>query len=137
MRALTYLWVAPTTLCGALLAPLALLSGGGVQVRRGVLEVYGGLVGWLLRNAVLLRGGATAMTLGHVVLGASRAALDRARDHEHVHVEQCERWGPLFIPAYLAASLWMLLSGRHPYWDNPFEREAYAEDGPVLPGGRR
>ena len=40
---------------------------------------------------------------------------------------QCERWGPLFIPAYLLASLWILFNprGRNPYFDNPFEREAY------------
>lgn len=123
-----YLWVLPTTLLGAWLAPLALLSGGGIRFVRGTLEVYGGVVAWLLRNAVFLRGGASAMTLGHVILGVNRETLDRTRSHEHIHVAQCERWGPLFIPAYLAASAWMLLSGRHPYWDNPFEREAYARD---------
>jgi hypothetical protein len=30
------------------------------------------------------------------------------------------------IPASLAAGLWMLLGGRHPYLENPFEREARA-----------
>ena len=34
-------------------------------------------------------------------------------------------WGPLFVPAYFAASLWQWSRGKHPYWDNPFEREAY------------
>jgi hypothetical protein len=65
------------------------------------------------------------MTLGHSILGQSAAALDIARDHEHVHVRQCERWGPLFPFAYLGISLWLWLIGRDAYRDNPFEVEAY------------
>ena len=45
------------------------------------------------------------MTLGHVVLGRSAAALAETRAHERVHVTQCERWGPFFLPAYAASSL--------------------------------
>ena len=63
------------------------------------------------------------MTLGHVVLGRDAAILDHAREHERVHVRQCERWGLLFIPAYLLASAWQALGGREAYRDNPFERE--------------
>jgi hypothetical protein len=78
-------------------------------------------------------GGVAALTLGHVVLGMSRAALAHTRAHERVHVAQVERWGPFFLPAYALASLWALLRGRNPYRDNPFEREAFAvaepEDG--------
>lgn len=92
---------------------------------RGVLEASGGIVGVLLRYCTILPGGASAMTLGHVVLGVNRAALKRSRRHERIHVRQCERWGPLFLPAYLLASLWVLLCGRRPYLDNPFEREAF------------
>lgn len=66
------------------------------------------------------------MTLGHVVLGCNAQTLQITRRHERVHVAQCERWGPLFIPAYLFASLLALLRGRHPYRDNHFEREASA-----------
>jgi hypothetical protein len=65
------------------------------------------------------------MTLGHTVLGRTPADLACTREHELVHVAQYERWGPLFIPAYLGASAWLWLRGRHPYWDNPFEKEAY------------
>lgn len=46
-----------------------------------------------------------------------------------VHVRQYERWGPLMGPAYLLASLYMHLTGRRAYRDNPFEREAYDLDG--------
>ncbi|QOJ14072.1 MAG: hypothetical protein HRU75_05240 [Planctomycetia bacterium] len=127
MRWLAYLWASPTTLLGALMIPVALLSGGRVRAVLGIIEVYGGAVALFLRHVVPLRGGATAMTLGHVVLGLNREALDRTRAHELVHVRQCERWGPLFIPAYLLAGAWALLRGRDPYRDNPFEREAFAK----------
>src|SRR5690606_24301793 len=69
--------------------------------------------------------GAAAVTLGHVILGQDECCLDHSRDHEHVHVRQYERWGPLFLPAYFAASLWMWSWGFQAYLDNPFEREAF------------
>ena len=69
------------------------------------------------------------MTLGHCVLGRTRADLVRSRRHELVHVAQYERWGPLFVPAYLLCSAWLWLRGRDPYLDNPFEVEAYAARG--------
>ena len=125
MRAFRYLWALPTTALGLLLVPLAIVTGGGLQIVEGVLEVHGGAVRWLLRHATAIKGGASAMTLGHVVLGLDRRALQKSRTHERIHVRQCERWGPLFIPAYLLAGLWQLLRGRSPYSDNPFEREAY------------
>ena len=37
------------------------------------------------------------------------------RAHERVHVRQCETWGPLFVPAYLTASLWAVWRGRNFY----------------------
>jgi hypothetical protein len=46
-----------------------------------------------------------------------------------VHVRQYEHWGPLFVPAYLAASLWALLRGRDPYYHNWFEMEARLSAG--------
>lgn len=125
-RAIVYLWVLPTSLPGLLFLPLVLLSRkGGAQVVDGVLELHGGPVEFVLRRCTLLRGGASAMTLGHVVLGRDRQLLDLTRAHERIHVRQCERWGPLFIPVYLLASLLVLLRGGRPYEDNPFEREAY------------
>jgi hypothetical protein len=127
MRLLRYLWAAPTTAIGLLFVPLALLSGGRAQVVDGVLEVYGGLCHFFLRRCTLLRGGASALTLGHVVLGRDRTCLHVTRRHERVHVRQAERWGPLFLPAYLVASLVAWLRGGSPYRDNVFEREAYGD----------
>ena len=71
------------------------------------------------------------MTLGHVVLGTTPTALALTRAHERVHVSQCERWGPLFLPAYAMASLWALLRNADPYRDNRFEREAFAVANPA------
>lgn len=124
-RLVVYLWVLPTTAVGLIFVPLALVSGGGVQVVAGVVEVYGGLAAGFLKHLAF---GASAMTLGHVVLGRDRDALEWSRSHERVHVRQCERWGPLFIPAYLGASLVVWMRGGRPYWDNPFEREAYGKE---------
>ena len=126
-RVVTYLWSFPTTALGILALMLA-STRSRVQTRivDGVLEIHGGWITLFLRHGTLLAGGASAMTLGHVVLGQSSRLLEQTRRHERVHVRQCERWGPLFIPAYLGASAIAWLRGARPYLDNPFEREAYA-----------
>jgi hypothetical protein len=132
-----YVWALPTTSLGLVFLTVGAAYGRiGTQVVDGVLEVHGGLIEIFLRKGTLLPGGASAMTLGHVVLGRDRASLCRTRAHERVHVRQCERWGPLFIPAYLLASLLMHLNGSDAYLDNPFEREAF-ETVPSLPAKKR
>jgi hypothetical protein len=122
---LAILWASPGTLLGIGLGVIGLATGGRVQRVGRVLEFHGGWLAWFLAKAPVI-GGASAMTLGHTVLACTAGDLVRTRSHELVHVAQYERWGPLFIPAYLGCSAWLWLRGRHPYWDNPFEREAYA-----------
>jgi hypothetical protein len=122
---LLYAWASPTTMLGLAFLPAALVSGGGVRLVDGVLEIHGGCAAFFLRRCTLLKGGASAMTLGHVVLGRDRECLEWSRVHERVHVKQCERWGPLFVVAYLVGSLVALARGGRAYRDNPFEREAY------------
>jgi hypothetical protein len=124
-RLLLYLWVGPGSLVGLFAALVAVCRGGRCQIVDGVLEVYGGGVTEFLSRFSAVPGAISAITLGHVVLGASKYELDRTRIHERVHVRQYERWGPLFIPAYLLASVWLWLRGRDPYLQNPFEVEAY------------
>lgn len=124
-RTLAYAWAAPTSALGLALSALA-LPGGHFRLVDGVLEVCGGWLPAVLRRATPLAGGATAVALGHVVLARDAACLDGTRAHERVHVRQAERWGPLFLPAYLAAGAVQLLKGRDPYRDNPFEIEAHA-----------
>ena len=118
-----YLWASPNTLVGLAFAVAAIIAGRAALVD-GVVEAHGPWLRWILRRIVPLRGGALAITLGHVVIGRDRRALDETRGHERVHVAQYERLGPLFIPAYFAASLWALARGGHAYFDNLFEREA-------------
>jgi hypothetical protein len=128
LRALAYLWAFPTTCVGLLFVPLALIGGGSVRVVRGAIEIHGKWIAYLLRRCVPIPGGVSAMTLGHVVIGCDQRCLDSTREHERVHVRQCERWGPLFIPAYLLASVIARLRGLDAYRDNPFEREAYEKE---------
>jgi hypothetical protein len=132
-RLLAYLWAAPTTFLGLLFLTPTLLGRVHARVMDDVVELHGGAVSFFLRHATLLPGGASAMTLGHVVLGVDQLSLDATRAHERVHVRQAERWGPAFIPAYLIASLIAWRRGLDPYRDNPFERQAYAIDGAGTP----
>ncbi len=118
-RLARYTWAAPTTLVGLVAGTLTLGTGGRVQRRRGVLEFHGGFARWFA-----YRIGFDAMTLGHVILGRNAICLEVLRDHEQAHVRQAERWGPAFIPAYLAASILAWSRGGHYYRDNWFERDA-------------
>lgn len=120
MRLIGYMWAAPVTAVGLVLAIAAKGSGGALQCRCGVVEAWGGLAGWLLRGGLLWDGGA-AMTLGHVILARDQHCLNRSRDHELAHVRQFERWGPLLLPTYWLIKLWLRSRGYDPYLDHPFE----------------
>lgn len=122
IRTAVLLWASPWTLVGLAIGLVGLLTGGGVRRGPGIIEFHGGAATWLLHR---LPAEPLAMTLGHTVLGLSIVSLDIAQPHELVHVRQYERWGPLFIPAYLGCWLVLWLKGKDGYRDNPFEREAY------------
>lgn len=122
---LRYAWAAPYSLVGLLLGLVAVAFGARARLRAGAMEFSGGLLGeWLKRLPPAFC--FSAITFGHVILGTDPLSLDCLREHEHVHVRQYERWGLLYVPAYLLSSLIELLRGRNPYRDNYFEREAYA-----------
>lgn len=125
-RLLPYLWAFPNTLLGLVLAATAVVGKGRVRVVGGVVEAHGPVLDRILRRFLLVRG-ASAMTLGHVVIGRDQHCLEWSRDHERVHVRQYERWGPFFLPLYCLSSLLALLAGRDPYRGNRFEREAFRE----------
>lgn len=122
-RILAYIWVSPYTVFGIAVG-LLLLS----RFRRvdGVIEIYGPGMSFVLNHLPVP---AMAMTMGHVIFGQTEAALDITRRHEHVHVRQYERWGPMFVPTYLAISVFLYVRGRDGYRENPFEVEAYGVDG--------
>lgn len=126
-RTLAILWTSPNSLLGLVVGLLTLATGGKAQVRRGVVEFHGGFARWALDRVT--GGTILAMTLGHTIIGITPAALDIARDHEHVHIRQYELWGPLFLPAYAWCSLLSWSTGRRAYRDNYFEREAYGDEG--------
>ena len=118
---LAYLWVAPVTLFGLVLALIAYWLGASVKQRHGVLEVAGNSRTPLLRA---ISNKFDAITIGHVILGRNHGTLTRHRSHEHVHVRQYERWGILFPVLYVLASFKALLMGKRFYWDNVFEVQA-------------
>jgi hypothetical protein len=120
-----YVWALPNTLIGLTFVPFVLLTKGHAALVDGVVELHGWLPGFVLRRCIPIRGGASAITFGHVVLGRDEMCLDATRAHERVHVRQCEVWGPAFIPVYLLASVWAGLTGRGAYAGNYFEREAF------------
>ena len=119
LPSLVYLWAAPATVIGLGFGVVGMLSGGKAEVVTGVLEFHGGLVKRWLKLC-----GASAMTLGHVVLGRNRDDLHWTREHERVHVRQYERWGPLFLPLYFGWAGYLYLIGKDYYLDIPFEVEA-------------
>ena len=120
---LRYLWAGPTTLLGLIVA-FVLIRRGQAAVIDGVVEAHSPLLGRALDRLTPLAGGADALTLGHVVIGRDARTLEATRSHERVHVGQYELWGPFFLPAYFIAGLYALVRGRHPYFDNRFERQA-------------
>jgi hypothetical protein len=125
LTALKVVWAGPNSILGLLIGAGMLAMGGRGALVRGACEFSGGRgAKWFLW---LPNGPIAAITFGHVILGASPESLQRARDHEHVHIRQYERWGPLFIPAYLMCSMVLFFLGRDMYRDNPFEVEAYRE----------
>ena len=128
LKLIGVIWTLPNTLFGSLIGLVGVLAGGKMQFVGGAIEYHGGLIRWLFSK--LPQKNIHAMTLGHTILGINAQSLQVAREHEHVHVRQYERWGPLFIPAYLLSSLYMKLKGKDPYFDNPFEVEAYAISSP-------
>ena len=120
-----WLWASPASVIGLIVGAVGLCTGGKAKRIGPTLEFWGGAVSGLLQSRLIH---ARGMTLGHVILGVSDTTLESIRPHEWVHVRQYERWGPLFLPAYLLSSAVLWLAGRDPYWENPFEVEAYEAD---------
>lgn len=118
-----YLWAAPASLLGLIAATV---TGARVHWHDGVLEAHGAGVARAF-DLVAPGRAIVAMTLGHVVLARSVAALDDSRLHERVHVRQYETWGVVFLPAYACASAVAWLRGGDAYYDNRFERDAWRQ----------
>ena len=125
MKHLSRAWAAPVTLLGLALAlVLSVIARTRWQIVAGVIEVAPRHGRPSSGARFLLKPPFDAITLGHVVIGSSAASLQALRTHEHAHVRQYERWGVFLLIAYPVASLGMLVAGRRPYLDNPFEVQA-------------
>lgn len=113
-RALTVVWSAPLTAAGLL---LALLAGRWPRwdQQLGCFVVRG--AGGPSRVALGVVG-ASANTVGLVVLSPGLSPDPVLLAHEAVHARQAERLGPFVLPLYV----W--LSARFGYRDNPLERAA-------------
>jgi len=126
--ALRLLWAAPCSLLGLCFALPVLLLGGRARWNSGALEVA-----WRARLAhcgrLARRMPFRGIVFGHVIIAVTAEELRHIGAHERVHVEQYGRWGPFFLPAYAASSLWQLLRGRSAYWDNHFEVDARRRSG--------
>ena len=127
LKILAIIWAAPWSLFGLCLIGVLRLSGASVATHRGTIRCYGPSVKRLLSYAPIA-GGAGAITFGHTILAADRETFDRSFEHELVHVRQYERWGVFFVPAYLLASLWLMIRQKDYYRENPFEKPAFAVD---------
>jgi hypothetical protein len=121
IRALRYVWAAPTVL---LVLPLGLLLWALRQARPlgwswGVWE-WEACEGSMLQNALYL--GPAAVTLGWAVLWRRREYSETPQIalHERRHAAQALALGPLYLPAYL---LFSILWG---YQNNPMEVDARA-----------
>lgn len=125
ITAFKYLWTSPATALGICAALLAGIAGAQAKRVSGVLEVS-----LAPRSAALCKAANclpfSAITFGHVVIACSAEKQATLRQHERVHVAQYERWGALFLLAYPLESLYQMLRGRQPYWDNRFEVAARA-----------
>ena len=120
---LSYLWPLPNSLLGLIVGVLPFLGKRTYTLRRGTIGIHGPAMKRLLQ-LVPIQGGATALTLGHIILAADSASFDETFEHEWIHVRQYLWWGPFFIPAYFFNSLWRWSRGQGIYIDNDFEVQA-------------
>ena len=125
-RGIRHVWPLPWTAFGLALGLLAMVTGARLRRVDHTLEITGGALGRALRRAGP-RCPFVAIMFGHVVLAVDHDLLTVLRAHERIHVQQYERWGPLFVPLYLGSSLLQWLRGEDPYRSNRFEREAFGE----------
>ena len=120
------LWAAPCSLVGLVLGAIVLLFGGSVRWAGRALE-FAAHRGRCPAASMCRHLPFSAITFGHVILGISLDELERLRAHELVHVRQYERLSLLFFIAYPLSSLLATARGGHPYRDNLYEIEAFAQ----------
>jgi len=111
------IWTLPNTLLG-----FALLPFTGKSDRQGGLHFIAELDSALDKTFNRLR--ISAMTLGECVLYRCGGFNPVTYEHECEHIRQYKLWGPMFLPAYLVASVVSRVKHGNWYRDNFFERAA-------------
>ena len=109
-RLFRILWASPNTLVGLAFGALGLPFGARMGRGDGaILFLDHPAMSWIPPCAI---------TFGHCVIYRRGVGPDdpvrrydkqgwqRVGDHEGAHVRQYERWGPFFLPVYLASALW-------------------------------
>lgn len=124
IKLLRLIWASPCSLAGLAIG-VAVIACGGTARRLGRTLEFALSEADVPQLSLLARSPFVAITLGHVIIGLSRAGLNQVRSHELVHVRQYELFGPLFFLAYPCSSVLAALHGRCPYRDNLFEIQAY------------
>lgn len=66
-----------------------------------------------------------AIAIGHTII-AARPLQPSELAHELVHVAQWDRYGLTFPFRYAWSSIRASFAGKHWYWNNEFEEEAYS-----------
>ena len=117
-RYVAYLWAAPCTLAGLLLACPIVILGARCHKVRGVLEVGLAPRRWSLTKQFQSRCVKhlpfSAITFGHVIIGLSQTDLDDLREHEHEHVWQYEQWGAVVLPGLSCLRCGAMAVGKTP-----------------------
>lgn len=125
------IWASPNTLIGLVLGAPALLFGARLQRAGNAIN----FLGHPLLHVLPMR----AITIGNVVLYRPGFGPDavvgcyeeprtqRLGDHERAHTLQYERWGPLFLLAYLLLAAWTVVARRPNWLERQADRWAEAE----------
>lgn len=141
MRWLRYLWALPNALIGLLLALLWYWprdfswSGTAVEctARNKMLGNPGGQTwGWVVfyrKDRRDFMPEVASFDPSHVWWYSRPSGFARLRRHEHEHVRQGLRWGPLFLVAYPAEFFWQLAKlWKQAYRNISWERKARAAE---------
>jgi hypothetical protein len=117
-------WNTPNTLIGLLTKGVF----GRRKFKRVGEQQYEALLGSPF-DKFMRKIGFAAITLGEVVLFVNGGVTKKRLVHEMAHVKQGRKWGILFLPLYLSASLWGRLSEGTWYASNHFEKDAEEREG--------
>lgn len=109
LSVLLKLWTLPNTLLGLAVGAVAVILGARAQAGRNAIEFLDQPFVALLGKSAITLGNtihyAPGREPGQVVRRYDGRGLVRLGEHERAHTRQYERWGPLFLVAYMVSWL--------------------------------